>query len=230
MASPSAKERYNLTQQDEDRAKRIKTIYQQKKAELGITQQSLGEILGMSQSNVAKYLNGDMPMSLETVMKFAKVLGIEPLEIEPDLDRRFQVLTIASNIKIGVLGTQSGRLTDTQTVTVKGTGYMNHHMAILVDTKDMEPIIHVGARLIVDPHRKIRTGDDILVQYRKNGVQVPYSLIERNDEGITVMAFIMKPSVKKKDLKHPEWFPTEEQFIPYKEIGALRYLYAHEMR
>lgn len=71
----------------EDRAaqKRLKTIWESKRTELGLTQEGSCEALGMNQSAVSQYLRGYIPLRLSAALRFAKLLKVKPTEIRPDL-------------------------------------------------------------------------------------------------------------------------------------------------
>ncbi|EOW6510229.1 helix-turn-helix domain-containing protein, partial [Escherichia coli] len=57
-----------------------------KKTQLGLTQERAAEILGFStQGAVSHYLNGQTPLNLEAVIKFAGLLQVPPESIRPDM-------------------------------------------------------------------------------------------------------------------------------------------------
>ncbi|OOF53851.1 LexA family transcriptional regulator [Rodentibacter genomosp. 2] len=78
---------------------RLKTIYESKKKELGLTQHKIAEALGFStQGAVSHYMNPNSPQAIskETILKFATLLKVEATEIDPDISTEFT--TIVSKI------------------------------------------------------------------------------------------------------------------------------------
>ncbi|MEB7891002.1 LexA family transcriptional regulator [Hafnia alvei] len=68
-------------------AKRLKAIFEAKKKELNLSQESLGEALGMGQSAVAQLLNGFNVIGPDHAAKFARTLKITVDEFSPSLAR-----------------------------------------------------------------------------------------------------------------------------------------------
>lgn len=66
-------------------ATRLKAIFDNKKKELGLSQETLGEALGMSQSGINQLLNGSNAISHTHVAKLAKILNVSAEEISPSL-------------------------------------------------------------------------------------------------------------------------------------------------
>ena len=50
--------------------------------EKGLSQRELGELIGMTQQQVAQYENGKRKPKLETVLKFAKALEVKPRQLD----------------------------------------------------------------------------------------------------------------------------------------------------
>ncbi|EPC6178350.1 helix-turn-helix domain-containing protein [Serratia marcescens] len=74
-------------------AKRLKAIWERKKAELHLTQDKAADILGFgTQGAVSHYLNAKTPLNTDTVIKFASLLGVAPEEIRPDMADLFAIV------------------------------------------------------------------------------------------------------------------------------------------
>ncbi|EIU7558161.1 LexA family transcriptional regulator [Providencia rettgeri] len=82
------------TEQLED-CRRLKALYESKKKELGITQQSIADALDISQGGVGHYLNGRNPLNLQTASVFAKILGVPISAFSPSLAREATELSNA---------------------------------------------------------------------------------------------------------------------------------------
>ncbi|AUM07604.1 helix-turn-helix domain-containing protein [Escherichia coli] len=75
-----------LSEIDLQAAQRLKEIWTTKKTQLELTQERAAEILGFStQGAVSHYLNGQTPLNLEAVIKFAGLLQVPPESIRPDM-------------------------------------------------------------------------------------------------------------------------------------------------
>jgi len=62
---------------------RLKSIWESKKDELGLTQETLGALLGMSQGAVTQYLNGHTRIGDLTLFKFAYHIKFDPEDVRP---------------------------------------------------------------------------------------------------------------------------------------------------
>jgi transcriptional regulator with XRE-family HTH domain len=74
-----------MTDLDIEASKNLKRIWDQKRKELGFTQETASERIGIGQSTVSQYLRGTVPLGIEATLKFAYFLGVDPREIRPDL-------------------------------------------------------------------------------------------------------------------------------------------------
>ncbi len=74
-----------MTELDIEAAKRLRSIWEQRKLERRFTQETTSEHLGMNQSAVSMYVRGFVPLGIEATFKFAYFLGVDPREIRPDL-------------------------------------------------------------------------------------------------------------------------------------------------
>lgn len=74
-----------LTTEQLDDAMRLKSIFEMKKKELGLSQETLAELMGMGQSGVAQLLNGSNAINATHAAQFAKILGIKVDEFSPSL-------------------------------------------------------------------------------------------------------------------------------------------------
>lgn len=74
-----------MTDLDIQAAKNLKRIWDQKRKELGFTQETASEHIGIGQSTVSQYLRGTVPLGIEATLKFSYFLGVDPREIRPDL-------------------------------------------------------------------------------------------------------------------------------------------------
>ncbi len=79
--------RRELTQAEMQAVDRFKKMWAVKKHELGLTQESAGLVCGWSgQAAFAQYLNGNVPLNVEAVLRIAKLLKVHPVEIMPEVN------------------------------------------------------------------------------------------------------------------------------------------------
>ncbi|HEL8026009.1 TPA: helix-turn-helix domain-containing protein [Escherichia coli] len=89
--------RKSLSDTDLKAAQRLKEIWMDKKPQLGLTQERAAEMLGFStQGAVSHYINGQTPLNLEAVLKFAGLLKVPPESIRPDMADLLHIARIYS--------------------------------------------------------------------------------------------------------------------------------------
>lgn len=66
-------------------SQRLKALYEAKKKELGITQQSIADALDISQGAVGHYLNGRNALNTAVASVFARLLGVSVSDFSPSL-------------------------------------------------------------------------------------------------------------------------------------------------
>ncbi|OTA21156.1 repressor [Xenorhabdus beddingii] len=73
-------------------AARLKALFEAKKKQLGISQETLAEDKGKTQSAISHYLNGINALNLEMAVYFAKKLGVQIADFSPSLDQQAREL------------------------------------------------------------------------------------------------------------------------------------------
>lgn len=80
--------RKSLTDDQQADATRLRSVWDRKRRELGLTQEKACSEFGWStQSAVSQYLNGRIALNLNALVKFASLLRVSPAEISPSLAR-----------------------------------------------------------------------------------------------------------------------------------------------
>jgi len=77
-----------LTTEEIRQARRLKAAYESRKGALGLTQEKLGALLGITQSSTSGCLNGLRAMNDLVVLRFCAVLDIDPETIRPGIMAR----------------------------------------------------------------------------------------------------------------------------------------------
>ena len=79
----------NMTEADLSAAARLKVIA--KNSQKQLNQSQIAKAMGFeSQGAVSQFFNGKTKLNMETTCKFAKLFGVEPTEIRPDLENIIQ--------------------------------------------------------------------------------------------------------------------------------------------
>lgn len=81
-----------------DECLRLKELFNDKKKELGLTQEKLAHALDMNQSSVSHYLNGVNPLNVPVASAFARILKIEVAQFSERLAS--QIADIASSLPV----------------------------------------------------------------------------------------------------------------------------------
>lgn len=93
-----------LNDQDREKQRRLRLVWDRKRHELGLTQIKARDALGLKyQSTVSQYLNGQIPLNTETVLKFANLLRCDPAEIDPAVKKLVAVKVAHKAVYLGVM-------------------------------------------------------------------------------------------------------------------------------
>ena len=85
---------------DEEATKRLRELWDKRRSERKITQEEAAEELQMSIGAVNQYLKGKLTLGVEATLRWAKLLGVSPEEIRPDIK---DLVTIPREINEAVL-------------------------------------------------------------------------------------------------------------------------------
>ena len=77
--------RRELTPEEKTWQQNLRRVWDAKKKDLKLTQESAGAAMGITQGAVGQYLNGVIPLNTNSKLRFAEVLQVSPAEIDPDL-------------------------------------------------------------------------------------------------------------------------------------------------
>ncbi len=82
-----------ITENDEKIARRLKTLWDNKKAEFDLNQEEAAEILGITQSAYSQMLGCKMVIHTDMILKIAMMLEVTPTKIDPKFYKRFDIKT-----------------------------------------------------------------------------------------------------------------------------------------
>jgi len=190
-----------LTEEQSQAAERLRKIWKAKRIALDLTQEKAALLCGWhGQSAFAQYLHGRVGMGLEAVIKIAKVLGVEPSEIMPeilkiwpdtaefepgpelpDLFRRLPIVGIA---QLGPDGSWLGRFNDPE----QAEGYCEYATrdrdayCLRVKGDSMSPTIRSGWLVVVEPNSAVSAGCYVVACTLEGQCMVKEYLYERHGE------------------------------------------------
>lgn len=75
-----------ITPEDIAASKRCFDLWKKKKDEMGINQEQLGELMGVTQSTISSWFHGRTPIGTNALLKFAAVFDVPPTEIRPEFE------------------------------------------------------------------------------------------------------------------------------------------------
>ncbi len=85
-------------------SQRLKALYEAKKKELGITQQSIADALDISQGAVGHYLNGRNALNTAVASVFARLLGVSVADFSPSLAKDISDMSSVASKNISFAG------------------------------------------------------------------------------------------------------------------------------
>ncbi|HDY9328362.1 XRE family transcriptional regulator [Klebsiella pneumoniae] len=85
-------------------AERLKALYEAKKKELGITQQSIADMLDISQGGVGHYLNGRNALNAAVAAVFARALQVDVSDFSPSLAKEISAMSAAATSNAKYVG------------------------------------------------------------------------------------------------------------------------------
>jgi len=150
-----------ITDADKDAAKRLRAIWESKKQELKLTQVTVADEIGTSQSAISQYLNGTIALNTDAVLVFAKLLQCEPKDIRPVLGSKLKI-----NRRIPVIRSSTGAVLNKH-IDAKYIG--DTPQAVLVDEMSYSPRIKQGEYVIIDLTGDIISGTEILMETIDSG-------------------------------------------------------------
>lgn len=167
-----------LTTQQQEDARRLKSIYEAKKRKLGLSQVSIAEDLGKSQSAIAHWLNGKLPLNAKAVAAFARILQVKAADISPSIAREFteQAATISSAMtaedyarRVMVVESVNTDENGAITSSVGLDGWLTiddgnaQAFALEVKGNGLWPRIKSGEFIVIEKGTKIQAGDDVYI-------------------------------------------------------------------
>lgn len=79
-----------LTESQKADAARLKSLYQSRARQLGLTQELIADELGITQGGVSHYLNGKNPLNTKVAATFARLLKVSVKDFSPELHAQIQ--------------------------------------------------------------------------------------------------------------------------------------------
>ncbi|TCL06860.1 LexA family transcriptional regulator [Sodalis ligni] len=171
-----------LTATQVEDAKRLKAIYEAKKKELGLSQESIAHDLGVVQSAVAQILSGKNALNLSRALEFAKILKVGVADFSPDLAKEMAGFS-SGNIQdsVEVMGSPKEGVIPVKGEAILGmdgsidmlefhAGWLRIYSpdvdayGVRVKGDSMWPRIQSGEFVVIEPNTKTHPGDEVFVR------------------------------------------------------------------
>ncbi|CAI1047157.1 MULTISPECIES: S24 family peptidase [Serratia] len=172
----------SLTDEQIADAGRLKSLYNSKKKELNLSQQSLAETLGVSQSAVAMLLNGVNALNHTNAASLAKMFGVRIEDISPKIAEEIADMASA----LGTLDVEYAGKVKEGLIPVVGeavlgmdgavdmiefrAGWLKIYSgdrdayALKVKGDSMWPRIQSGEFVVIEPNTSVHPGDEVFVR------------------------------------------------------------------
>ena len=129
------------TAKDRKKAQTLKTLWEARKHDLDLTQNSASKELGLTQPTFSQYLNAIIPLNTDIIFKFAKLLQVTPQTVDPTLINISALMGIDSAnqgpITVPLLGSTSGKSVLGQSpIVVNSLPAGPTYVGIVVDTQN----------------------------------------------------------------------------------------------
>lgn len=159
--------RRTITPQDLENAARLKASWLAYKEATKSTQADLAKLMGFAgQGVVTQYLNGNIALNTDAILRFARVLGVAPEKINPELAGISITPSDLHLVRVPVLfalsGAEVGRLASIEIA----TGMNKKLYAVSVDTDGSEPFARKGSTLVCSQDEDPVSGDEVFMRYR----------------------------------------------------------------
>lgn len=172
----------SLTDEQVADAGRLKALYNSKKKELNLSQQSLAETLGISQSAVAMLLNGVNALNHTNAATLAKMFGVPVEDISPKIaDEIAEMASSLGNLDVEYIGKMKEGLVPVVGEAVLGVDgavdmieFRSGWLQIYSGDKDayglkvkgdsMWPRIQSGEFVVIEPNTSVHPGDEVFVR------------------------------------------------------------------
>lgn len=188
-----------LTDEQKKDAQRLKSIYQSKKKDLGLSQASVADQMGITQSAIGHYINGRQPLNARVVSALAQILQVGAEEISPSLSLQIaqQARSLSDSITLSEMSRRVmvvGRVTPGENGVSSGIvhtlGWLkmdddHSSFAIEVSGNALWPRIKNGEFVVMEKTITPEPGDDILLVLN-NGAYLFKSLVFIRGDNVQV--------------------------------------------
>lgn len=174
----------------------LKRIFDLRKKELGLTQESLSERIGISQSGLNHYLRATNPLNASIASLFARELGVTVDTFSPrladeisNMAKTIQEYQVFNPTTFG----DGATIGDGNSIGNNIANYYNRHDAeagshAVMPDRSMQPVIPLGSELWLDENEKnIQDGKIYLIEF--DGVKWYRKLFRLPENKIKIVAY-----------------------------------------
>jgi len=177
---------------------RLKMLRQEK----GIKQEELAQMLNISRKTISAYETGRANPQMDTIQKVAKIFGVtvdfllgntdSPVPVPTPHVEKFDVRYIP--VYNGVCAGNKGTYPEGNVIIdhIPIPAHLNGKFGIRVHGDSMEPEIHDGDFVIVDPEIQIEHGDKVVVILEEPYSSTPCAFVKifRKQNGVVILQSI----------------------------------------
>ncbi|HED3065063.1 TPA: LexA family transcriptional regulator [Kluyvera ascorbata] len=177
-------------------ALRLKALYFSLKKKLRLSQASIADDMGITQSAVGHYINGRHPLNVRAVSAFARILEVSAEEISPTLARQIahQATTLKDTItledqarRVIVIGRASPDESGVAAGVSHSKGWLkmdddSSSFAIEVSGNGLWPRIKSGEFIVLEKRIPPEPGDDVVVVLKSGAYLFKTLVSQRNNE------------------------------------------------
>jgi len=156
-----------LTTQDKSISLALKRLWLSQKADLNLTQGKICAQLGITQSAFSQFINGQAAIPKYQLLKTAKILHVDPSDIDATITKDIQYTQSASpvqNTRTPIMFTLSNTKPKEQFVETLKTKNSRVGYAVEINNNHYAPLLPEGSLIIIDPHTHFLAGDKIFMR------------------------------------------------------------------
>lgn len=178
-----------ITENDRRNAARLKRLYEAKKKQLNMTQTSLAEALGMKQGAVAQYINGHIALNYEAAIRFARLLEVDPWDIDPELDvLNHTPGNTARDVTITVFSLDGPQKLPLHSATIRYSGAPERLIGLEPQSDNYRPFLKKGDLAVIDRSLEPEPGDDVYLELKSGEVFIG-ALIEAGKRAVRFTSY-----------------------------------------
>jgi len=172
-----------ITHRDQQKADRLRRIWELKKRDLELTQVKASKQLGITQASFSQYLNCVIALNTDMTLKMAELLKVDAGDIDPKLKQQIRLVDLnAVSVMVAVVAAIPGPLLGSSVITVEVLGMAGAALYALLLTKAVGDI-PANSYVLADPAKEVLVGQTGVLTL-KDQTRLFGKLLSRNSKRI----------------------------------------------